>query len=288
MTIHVRPQASNEMTSLSNDSTKNTHVEKSQIRNIPIYDNYSERLKSCNTYSVKMVRDFEDMAKIIAIRASACFTDPEHLYAKHFDGNDFSATHLIGHIQDEPVATIRIRYFAEFARIERLTVRPTHRKSRIAFRMVQAAFAFCRDKGYRRLSGVAREEMVPFWSLFGGMVTCSKDPIFIYGLPHFEMHIDFPQLATAITADSDPMLLLRPEGRWHEAGRHETINATKPIAVTAPPPTVRSVRRPADVAERLAARIASGRAEAGAPQTIAQTEGRARPLRRDQGRPAEA
>jgi GNAT superfamily N-acetyltransferase len=220
----------------------------------PIYDNFSEKIEGSGAYAVKMVRDFEDMAKIIAIRASACFSDPEHLYAKHFDGNDFSATHFIGHIGGEPVAAIRIRYFADFARIERLTVRPTHRKSRIAFRMVQAAFAFCREKGYRRLSGVAREEMVPFWSLFGGAVTRSKQPIFIYGLPHFEMHIDFPEQPGAITAEEDPMVLLRPEGRWREAGFHENNNATAPVACVPAPPEFARTRRPADVAARMAAR----------------------------------
>lgn len=215
-----------------------------------VYDDYSDSDKSPSLCSIKIARDFEDMAKVIAIRASACFSDPEHLYRKHFDGNDFSATHLVGHVGGEPVASIRIRYFAGFTRIERLTVRPTHRKSRIAFRMVKAAFAFCRDKGYRRLSGVAREEMVPFWSLFGGSVSRSKDPIFIYGLPHYEMYIEFPENPEAISETSDTMVLLRPEGRWHEAGRHETINATRPTA--APEPRMaRAGRRPADVARRL-------------------------------------
>jgi GNAT superfamily N-acetyltransferase len=254
MNMHVRLRTAKSdfnpriKANLEENSTKST------IRKSCIYDNFAERPELERAYSVKMVRDFEDMAKIIAIRASACFADPEHLYAKHFDGNDFSATHFIGHIGSEPVATIRIRYFADFARIERLTVRPTHRKSRIAFRMVQASFAFCREKGYRRLSGVAREEMVPFWSLFGGAVTCSKDPIFIYGLPHFEMHIDFPDFPGAITVDEDPMVLLRPEGRWREAGYHETMNATAPSGVVAQPRIAMRARRPEDVAARIAAR----------------------------------
>ncbi len=164
-----------------------------------IYDDYKEDGNVRGSYSVKIARDFEDMAKMMAIRSSAYFSDPEHIYRKHFDGNDFSATHLIGHVGDEPVATVRIRYFAGFARVERLAVRPTHRKSRIAFRIVKAAFAFCRDKGYRRLSGVAREEMVPFWSMFGGEVSRSKDPIFIYGLPHYEMFIEFPENPGAVS-----------------------------------------------------------------------------------------
>jgi GNAT superfamily N-acetyltransferase len=246
MGIHFRNEA--EETSESIPET-NAYTNRSQPGATPLYDDYTSQTCINQIYSVKIARDFEDMAKVIAIRASACFSDPQHLYAKHFDGNDFSATHLIGHVGAEPVASLRIRYFAEFARIERLTVRPTHRRSRIAFRMVKAAFAFCRDKGYRRLSGVAREEMVPFWSLFGGSVSKAKEPIFIYGLPHFEMSIEFPEQASAVSEHSDPLVLLRPEGRWHEAGYHETVNVTPPAIVAAPP--VRGTRRPADLAGKL-------------------------------------
>ena len=210
------------------------------------YDTFDPRSDTQTGYRIKVARDFEDMAKVIAIRASACFSDPEHLYGKHFDGNDFSATHLIGHIDGEPVGTIRIRYFAGFTRIERLTVRPTHRRSRISFKLVKAAFAFCRDKGYLRLSGVAREEMVPFWSLFGGKVSKGTEPIFIYGLPHFEMAIEFPAVSTAIRQDSHPLVLLRPEGRWHMEGYHETINVTQPLAASGT-----TGRSPRDIAEKL-------------------------------------
>jgi GNAT superfamily N-acetyltransferase len=258
MSIHIRPDIA------SNSDLTDKAVFDPRIQGVgriikqKIYDDYDEATVTKSGYSIKIVRDFEDMAKIIAIRASACFSDPEHLYAKHFDGNDFSATQLLGFIGPEPVATIRIRYFADFARIERLTVRPTHRRSRVAFKMVQAAFAFCRDKNYRRLSGVAREEMVPFWSLLGGEVTASRDPIFIYGLPHYEMHVEFPPDPSAITPETDTMVLLRPEGRWHEAGYHETKNATAPVAVTRQPQTLRRSRRPGDLAERL-----SGKREGG-------------------------
>jgi GNAT superfamily N-acetyltransferase len=227
------------------------HVKKLLLERCPVYDDFSDEANTDKFHSVKIARDFEDMAKVIAIRASACFSDPEHLYAKHFDGNDFSATHLIGHIGGEPVAAIRIRYFAGFARIERLTVRPTHRRSRIAFRMVQAAFAFCRDKGFRRLSGVAREEMVPFWSLFGGQVSRGKEPIHIYGLPHFEMFIEFPEQPGAITEAADPLVLLRPEGRWHEAGHHDRDGGQRHSPPAGHGPPARRARRPVEVARAL-------------------------------------
>lgn len=235
------------------------------LRKVPDYDTYDKRNPDAKGYRIKVVRDFEDMAKVHVIRASGTFDDPEYFYDKQFDGNDFSCTHLLGYIDGEPVGTIRIRYFADFTRIERLTIRPTYRKSRMAFKLARAALAWSRDKGYRRLSGVARAEMVPFWSMFGGQVTTSREPIFIYGMAHFEMHLEFPHDPAAISMATDTMVLLRPEGRWHEAGYHETKNATKPAMVTTPPRMMRSGRKPQDVAGKLAGRRASGIALSDSP-----------------------
>ncbi len=231
--------------------TKRNH-ELNNTRKHPEYDDYNPLSANDTGYRVKVVRDFEDMAKVFAIRGSACLTDPEHLYDKHFDGNDFSSTHLLGFIDGEPVGTIRIRYFADFTRIERLTVRPTHRKSRIAFRLARAAFAWCRDKGYQTVGGVARAELIPFWTMLGFRLTEGKEPVYIYGLPHFDITLKLEPGEDAMRHMTDTMVLLRPEGRWSEAGRHETINVTAPTGVAAPPPMVRAARKPGDVAKRLA------------------------------------
>jgi predicted GNAT family N-acyltransferase len=185
----------------------------------PLYDSFDRQGVQGKELSASIARNMEDLSIVFAIRASAYFSDEQHSYEKHFEGNDFSATHVIGWIGREPVATLRIRYFADFARIERIAVRPTHRRSRISFKIVQAAFAFCRDKGYKKISGVAREEMVPFWSMFGGHVNKGREPLFIYGLEHYEMSIEFPPQETAVSSLSHPLVLLRPEGRWHEAGQ---------------------------------------------------------------------
>jgi GNAT superfamily N-acetyltransferase len=242
-----------------------TLSEQSESKNTyPDYDTFDQFNPNKAGYTIKVVRDFEDMAKVFAIRGSACFSDPEHLYAKHFDGSDFSSTHLLGFIDGEPVGTIRIRYFSDFTRIERLTVRPTHRRSRISFRLAKAAFAWCRDKGYRTVGGVARSELIPFWTMLGFRLTEGKEPIYIYGLPHFDITLKLDAVPQAMSHMTDTMVLLRSEGRWHEEGHHETINVTKPVGVTAPPPMVRSARRPADVAARLAEHAERvGRAEPG-------------------------
>jgi GNAT superfamily N-acetyltransferase len=244
----------------SETSRKNTQIEqekreldimKSDLNPNPEYETFEHSDVLAKGYRIKVVRDFEDMAKVVAIRASAYFSDEEHLYGKHFDGNDFSATHLIGYVDGEPVGTIRIRYFAEFTRIERLAVRPTHRKSRIAFKLAKAAFAWCRDKGYRIAGGVARSELIPFWTMLGFRLTEGKDPIYIYGLPHYDITLNLDEASKPLSAMTDTLVLLRSEGRWHEAGHHETVNVTKPTGIAAPPPMVRRAKRPADVAARL-------------------------------------
>ncbi len=220
---------------------------------IPDYDTYREGQMKPMEYGVTLARTMEDMHKVIAIRSAAYFSDPEHTFGKHFDGNDMSSSHMVGYIGEEPAGTLRIRYFADFARIERIAVRPTHRKSRMAFKLVQAAFSFCRDKGYRKLSGVAREEMVPFWSMFGGRLTLSKEPVFIYGLPHVEMNIEYPPVETAITQESDTLIILRQEGRWHEPGAYR-IPRGQLEPVVAPMPQFAPKTTPRQLAERLSAR----------------------------------
>ncbi len=269
--IKVTPPDKVDESSNSMTRENNLHYSKdhhAQNDDVPEYDTFEISDSMAKGYRFKVVRDFEDMAKVVAIRASAYFSDEEHLYGKHFDGNDFSATHLLGFVDGEPVATIRIRYFADFTRIERLAVRPTHRKSRIAFKLAKAAFAWCRDKGYRIAGGVARSELIPFWTMLGFRLTEGKDPIYIYGLPHYDITLSLDEAPRPLSAMSDTLVLLRSEGRWHEAGHHETVNVTKPTGVTAAPPMVRRARRPADVVSRLGDFAESPRRQDSAPSAV--------------------
>ena len=59
----------------------------------------------------------------IAIRGAIYMAEQRCPFEEEFDGNDFSATHLICHKNGEPVGCMRIRYFAGFAKLERLAVR---------------------------------------------------------------------------------------------------------------------------------------------------------------------
>ena len=74
--------------------------------------------------TVEVVRSMDEMARVIAIRGAIYMAEQRCPFEEDFDGNDFSATHLICHKDGEPVGCMRIRYFAGFAKLERLAVRP--------------------------------------------------------------------------------------------------------------------------------------------------------------------
>jgi predicted GNAT family N-acyltransferase len=77
---------------------------------------------------IKVADCIEDMMKVFSIRAAVYIAEQECPYQEEFDGNDFSGSHLLGFVGDEPVGCLRIRYFADFAKLERLAVRKEYRR----------------------------------------------------------------------------------------------------------------------------------------------------------------
>ena len=75
-----------------------------------------------NDLTVEVVRNLNDYMKVVAIRSSVFLAEQDCPYDEEFDNNDLSACHLIAYLRGEPVATLRIRWFANFAKIERVCV----------------------------------------------------------------------------------------------------------------------------------------------------------------------
>ena len=100
--------------------------------------------------TTRITRTIEDLMKVFSIRAATYMNEQACPYDEEFDGNDFCAAHILGEIDGEPAGCIRVRFFGDFVKIERLAVRPEFRSSTLAFRLVRAAFDYCRSKGFAR------------------------------------------------------------------------------------------------------------------------------------------
>ena len=180
---------------------------------------------------MSVARSLEDLARVIALRAAVYMAEQACPYEEEFDGNDLSATHLIGYVGDEPAGCLRIRFFADFAKIERLAVRAEYRNTRMAFALVRAGIELARVKGYRRLYGHAQKRLVGFWSRFGFRVFEGAQELVFSDFDYIEMLLEAEPHPQAIGIGVDPYVIIRPEGRWHRAG---ALDRSRSRAVTRP------------------------------------------------------
>jgi predicted GNAT family N-acyltransferase len=184
---------------------------------LPLYDSYVPGA-AAGRLGITVARSMEDLSRVIAIRSAVYIGEQACPYEEEYDGNDLAATHLIAYIGDEPAGCLRLRFFADFVKIERLAVRKEFRKTRAAFQLVQAGLKLCQKKGYRRAYGHSQTRLTNFWSRFG-FHTLEGGHNFVFSdFDYVEMVADLEPDSGAVAIGSDPYLIIRPEGRWHTPG----------------------------------------------------------------------
>jgi predicted GNAT family N-acyltransferase len=169
---------------------------------------------------VSVARTLNDMAQVMAVRTLVYMGEQICPYDEEFDGNDFAgATHLILRVGDEPVGVLRMRWFADFAKLERLAIRKEYRGGPGLMMLAREAFQLAGRKGYRTLMGHAQSRLTPFWKRhFGGWVRPGRAAFSFSDYDYVEMEFALDPPKDAVTIDADPFVLLRPEGEWDRPG----------------------------------------------------------------------
>lgn len=183
----------------------------------PLYDTYVPGAAK-DVIGITVARSFEDMLRVNAIRNAVYVGEQECPYDEEYDGNDMTGVHLLAYMGNEPVGCLRLRFFADFAKIERLAIRKEFRKSQAAFQLVRASFKFCQKKGYRRVYAHSQARLVDFWNRFGLRVMEGGQTFVFSDFEYVEMVADLEADPGALTLGIDPYVLIRPEGRWHLPG----------------------------------------------------------------------
>jgi predicted GNAT family N-acyltransferase len=174
--------------------------------------------RSSASVSVRVVRSMDEMTRVIAIRSAVYMGEQHCPFEEEFDGNDFSATHLICHRGHEPVGCMRIRYFADFAKLERLAVRNESRNTGIAGQIVDAAVELCRKKGYRVLYAHSQKRLLKFWEQRGFERMPGTREFAFSDFDYVEVKLETEKHPQRITLGEDPYVLIRPEGQWDVPG----------------------------------------------------------------------
>lgn len=192
---------------------------------LPLYATHDNALRPTG---VRVVTGFEDMMRVAAVRSAVYIGEQACPYDEEFDGNDLAATHLLALVDNEPAGCMRLRFFGEFAKLERLAVRKEFRTSRTAFDLVRASVALCKEKGFRRIYGHARQDYLSFWQHFGFHLKENGAPFAFSDHVFVEMMDDIEPSPTAVSLSDDPYRLIRPEGQWHMRGPLEVSAARRP------------------------------------------------------------
>jgi predicted GNAT family N-acyltransferase len=159
----------------------------------------------------------DDLAAVQALRAAVFLAEQDCPYAEEFDGNDLCSMHLLARVGVEPAGTMRLRFFAGFAKWERLCVLRRFRRAEVAEALVAEAYAITRRKGYRMVYGHAQERLLGMWRRFG-FVPRNTPPFAFSDHRYIEIVAALEPAENAITLDSGPLAIIRPEGAWDSPG----------------------------------------------------------------------
>lgn len=177
-----------------------------------------------NQIRAEVVTTYEQLLHAYAIRG-ICFMEEHSVKAQQtFDGNDYQATHIIAYAGDEPIGTLRIRWFRDFAKFERTAFRQPYRNIRILKIVADFSFDHVARKGYDRVITHAQPKYARLWRMaFGFKNVEGKKPVYFDGHeePYTELVKELTPPPNAISDRTDATVLFRTEGYWDAPSKYE-------------------------------------------------------------------
>ncbi len=180
--------------------------------------------RSDNDIRMQVVTSAEQFMHAIAIRA-ICFMEDTGLTAEQaIDGNDYQATHILAYAKQEPIGATRIRWFRDFAKIERTAFRPAYRSARVLKLCSHFIFDHVARKGYQLLVTHAEPKYARVWETVLGFERVEGRPsVLTEGHePYIELVKRLSPTPEAITLQTHPKVLFRIEGQWDKPSAFET------------------------------------------------------------------
>jgi len=170
-------------------------------------------------YTARPVRTLEDYQKMAAIRAAVFMSEQDCPYEEEFDGNDLCATHFLVFDGAQAVGTLRMRWFAGFAKLERVVLMRSQRGRPALQVLLAEAFELAARKGYTMMIAQIQARLWPVWSrTFKCRMVPGRPRFWFSDYEYIEINIPLPEHPQALGPDQDPMLMIRPEGQWDVPG----------------------------------------------------------------------
>jgi len=117
--------------------------------------------------TTKLAMRMEDSMQAFAVRAACFIGELDVPFSEEFDGHDFGATHVLAYVGEEPVGTVRMRWFQSFAMPERLAVIQRYRGRNIGALLLERCRALAASRGCNTLYAQALPADVKYWEKQG-------------------------------------------------------------------------------------------------------------------------
>lgn len=177
-------------------------------------------VKSSNqpVVTIKLASTSDELMQCYALRAAVYMGEQHCPYWEEFDGNDYTATHLMLYVDGEPAASMRLRWFASFAKFERAVILKRYRSMGLFIPFVEWAKDFARKKGYAKAYLHSQHRL---WKIMERNGFRKVDDRIFHFSDHeygaFVCDLTSPD-CEAPTVFTDPMVLNRPEDQLNMPG----------------------------------------------------------------------
>jgi len=115
----------------------------------------------------KLCESWDDVVKCIAVRSIVFCGEQNISYQLERDEHDASATHILGEVDGEPVAAARLRFFKDYAKLERIAVRAPWRARLIGHELTKFMIDVAKERGYTTFKLNAQSHLQAFYGKHG-------------------------------------------------------------------------------------------------------------------------
>ncbi len=118
--------------------------------------------------SLRVAAGEEDVLKVMVVRGIVFIEEQNVDWEGEIDEFEKTATHFLGEVAGQPVATGRLRHLEDgWVKVERIAVRPRWRGRGFAGEMVTFLMDFARARGARKFKMHAQVYLEDFYREFG-------------------------------------------------------------------------------------------------------------------------
>ena len=115
----------------------------------------------------RVCESLDDVMKCIAVRCIVFCGEQNISYLLERDEHDASSIHVLGTIDDEPVAAARLRYLNGYAKLERIAVRAPWRGHSFGLGITQFMIDRAKEQGFTLFKLNAQSHLESFYAKLG-------------------------------------------------------------------------------------------------------------------------